>query len=353
MFNPSRLSTARKRRQLTKKALAEKAGITQITLTRLETKGANEPKEETVASLAKALRYPVEFFYQDDLETAQESTISFRSLSKLTARQKEAAETASRIAQLLDEWISNRFNLPEADLLDLRDEPPEEAAITLRRHWGLGSKPIPHMLKLLEAKGVRIFSLDENNLNVDAFSHWRNGVPYIFLNIYKSAERSRFDAAHELGHLVLHQHGGSTGREAEREADQFASAFLMPREDFKAHIAPMPSLQRLITYKKRWGVSAAAMARTAYETGITSDWHYRELCKQISMRGFRKQEPEPMEREQSILWKKLLEALWSEGITKDKIAKEVALPLDEIAALIDGLLIKENERQQATFPKGI
>ncbi|MBE0506900.1 MAG: XRE family transcriptional regulator [Marinospirillum sp.] len=353
MFNPSRLSTARKRRQLTKKALAEKAGITQITLTRLETKGENEPKEETVDSLAKALNYPVEFFYQDDLEAAQESTISFRSLTKLTARQKDAAISASEIAQLLDEWISARFNLPEADLLDLRDEQPVEAAAALRRHWGLGNKPIAHMLKLLEAKGVRIFSLDENNLNVDAFSHWRNGVPYIFLNIYKSAERSRFDAAHELGHLVLHQHGEVTGREAEREADQFASAFLVPREDFKAHIPPMPSLQRLITAKKRWGVSAAAMARTAYDSGVTSDWHYRDLCKQISMRGFRKQEPEPMEREQSVLWKKLLEALWSEGITKDKIAKELALPLDEVAALIDGLLINNSERQQVTFPKGI
>jgi len=353
MFNPSRLSTARKRRQLTKKALAEKAGITQTTLTRLEANGANEPKEETVHALAEALGYPVEFFYQDDLETAQESAISFRSLSKLTARQKDAAVSASEIAQLLDEWISARFNLPEADLLDLRDEQPIEAAAALRRHWGLGSKPIPHMLKLLEAKGVRIFSLDENNLNVDAFSHWRDGVPYIFLNIYKSAERSRFDAAHELGHLVLHQHGEATGREAEREADQFASAFLMPREDFKAHIPPMPSLQCLISSKKRWGVSAAAIARTAYETGTTSDWHYRELCKQISMRGFRKKEPEPMDREQSVLWKKLLEALWNEGITKDAIAKELALPIDEVAALVDGLLIKENEKLQESFLRSI
>jgi hypothetical protein len=85
---------------------------------------------------------------------------------------------------------------------------PDTAALYLRQNWGLGERPIPNMLKLLEAKGVRVFSLAENTKAVDAFSVWRNGLPYVFLNIAKSAERSRFDASHELGHLVMHKHGG-------------------------------------------------------------------------------------------------------------------------------------------------
>src|SRR3546814_6566541 len=56
----------------------------------------------------------------------------------------------------------------------------------------------------------------EDTKNVDAFSCWRNGQPFVFLNTFKSAERSRFDAAHELAHLVLHRHGGPQGREIGR-----------------------------------------------------------------------------------------------------------------------------------------
>ena len=55
------------------------------------------------------------------------------------------------------------------------------------------------MLHVLEAKGVRVFSLAENTRNVDAFSSWREERPFVFLNMQKTAERSRFDAAHELG----------------------------------------------------------------------------------------------------------------------------------------------------------
>jgi Zn-dependent peptidase ImmA (M78 family) len=109
---------------------------------------------------------------------------------------------------------------------------PAGAARTLRQYWTIGEKPIGSMIKLLETKGIRVFSLSENTRNVDAFSCWRNGEPYVFLNKFKSTEHSRFDAAHELAHLVLHKHGGpSQGRSAESEAHAFASSFLMPRDD--------------------------------------------------------------------------------------------------------------------------
>jgi Zn-dependent peptidase ImmA (M78 family) len=62
------------------------------------------------------------------------------------------------------------------------------------------------------------------------------------LNTFKSAERSRFDAAHELAHLVLHIHGmTSGGRDIEREADMFASAFLINRGDLIGHLGRVNS----------------------------------------------------------------------------------------------------------------
>ncbi len=338
MFSPARLAIARKRRQKTKKALAEDAGISQVTLTRIETGQTAEPEEETVLALAKALQYPIKFFYLDDCEELAAGSVSFRSLSTLTARQRDAALASGAIAHLMDDWVTQRFNVPEPDILDLRDENPSAAAAALRRYWGLGFKPIPNIIRLMEAKGIRVFSLAESNKNVDAFSCWRQGVPYVFLNTFKSAERSRFDAAHELGHLVMHRHGEPSGREVEREADQFASALLVPKEDLISHLPRVRSLKQLISCKARWGVSVAALARAAFEAGAVSDWHYRDLCKEISFRGYRTKEPEPRERDQSVLWKKVLESLWKDRITTDQIASDLGLPSDEVTSLIGGVM---------------
>ena len=121
------------------------------------------------------------------------------------------------------------------------------------------------MIKLLESKGVRVFSLAENTKNVDAFSCWRNDVPYIFLNTFKSADRSRLDAAHELAHLVLHRHGGPRqGREAEIEANSFASSFLMPSR----HQISAPFVARLDDSSPQRSVGASRRRR--WPTGCTS-----------------------------------------------------------------------------------
>lgn len=336
-FSKTRLSIARKRRQLTKKSLAEKAKISQLTLTRIENGVTLEPEDETVGHLASALNYPISFFYLDDCEELSDNAVSFRSLSALTARQRDSALAAGVIAYEINDWVQDRFNLPEPNFIDLRKEGPKVAAHALRKYWGIGEKPIPNMIKLLEAKGARVFSLSESNSNLDAYSCWRNGVPYVFLNTYKSAERSRFDAAHELGHLVLHIHGENKGREVEREADQFASAFLIPRGDLVSQVPRGLTLTKLVSLKHRWGVSVPALARAIYDTQLISDWSYREFCKQISQKGYRTSEPEPRERESSVVWKKILESLWSEKLTKRDIASDLGIPEDEVEALIGGL----------------
>lgn len=49
----------------------------------------------------------------------------------------------------------------------------------------------------------------------------------VIVNAEHARTRQRFTIAHELGHLVLHADG--TDENSEREADQFASALLIPR----------------------------------------------------------------------------------------------------------------------------
>jgi Zn-dependent peptidase ImmA (M78 family)/DNA-binding XRE family transcriptional regulator len=338
MFNCSKLALARKRRQLTKKNLAERSGITAVTLTRLETGVTTDPSMETLQALACVLEYPVDFFFGENFDELTTDAASFRSLSTMSAAQRDAALGAGQIAFSLTKWINARFNLPAPDLPDLREDDSISAAASVRNHWGIGSKPIPKLLSLFEAKGIRVFTLAERNKNVDAFSCWNDGTPYIFLNTFKSSERTRFDAAHELGHLLMHRHTPSGHVNGEREADMFAAAFLIPQDDLISHMPRVHSLKHLIEKKARWGVSVAALARTAFNNQLISDWYYRDLCKQMSMLGYRTEEPEQREPEKSVVWKKILEMLWKDGITKSHIAKELCLPIDEIEALIGPLV---------------
>jgi Zn-dependent peptidase ImmA (M78 family)/DNA-binding XRE family transcriptional regulator len=346
-FNWSKLALARKRRQLTKKELAEKSGVTAVTLTRLETGKTTDPGMDTIQALAAALRYPVDFFFGESFEELSTDAASFRSLSTLSAAQRDAALAAGQIAFALNDWIDKRFSLPVPDLPDLRADDPISAADSTREYWGIGVKPIPRLVPLLETKGVRVFTLAERNKNVDAFSCWMNGIPYIFLNTFKSAERSRFDAAHELGHLLMHRHSPSGQANGEREADMFAAAFLMPQDDLIAHLPRVHSLQQLVEKKERWGVSVAALARTAFNNGLVSDWHYRDLCRQMSTLGYRTSEPQERVSERSSVWQKVLEILWKEGITKAHIAKDLHLPLDEIEALVGPLVANEQDNASA------
>lgn len=338
MFNHKRLSLARKRRRLTGKGLADRAGVSAITISRLKN-GENEPDGDTVAKLARALDYPEAFFSDDDPEELDTGAVSFRSLTKMSAKERDAATAAGSLGLQLSDWVEGEFRLPEANLLDLSYETdPEVAARSLRQFWSLGEKPIGNMLGLLEVNGVRVFSLSEDTSTVDAFSFWRNEKPFIFLNNFKTAERSIFDSTHELGHLVLHRHGGpQPSRAAEREANMFASTFLMPANDVRARMPRFITVDAIIDVKGRWRVSAMAMAYRLHTLGLLTEWQYKSACIELGRRGFRSGEPRGIERETSRVWQKVLSQLWAERKTKSDIADSLHIPLDELEGLIWGL----------------
>lgn len=338
MFNSQRLILGRKRRKLTARALALAIGVSPITISRLEN-GVNEPEDDTVEALARALNFPRGFFFAEDVDELPAEAASFRSLSSMTARERDAALSAGVIAYLFIDWVADRFNLPATDVPELRgDATPEAAAQVVRANWGLGELPISNMIKLLESKGVRVFSLCEDTNNVDAFSCWRGDNPFVFLNTFKSTERSRFDAAHELGHLVMHRHGApQDSRQAESEADRFASAFLMPTDDVMSRIRYVTDLENLIRAKKRWGVSVAALNYRLHKLRVVSEWQNRSLNIEMSSRGFRRQEPEGLPPETSALWPQIFTSLWRERITRDQIASELNVPTGELDAILHRL----------------
>lgn len=336
-FNPSRLTLARKRRGLTRVALAGLIDVDPRSVSAYEN-GEFSPDTEKLQQLAKVLKFPVTYFSGSDIEELSPDSASFRALSRRTAGQRDSALGAGAFALLLNKWIEERFRLPAANIPDLgRETSPEAAAMALRRYWELGELPIKNMIHLLESHGVRVFSLAIDAAEVDAFSMWRDNTPFVFLNTRKSTEHSRFDAAHELAHLVLHRHGAPQGQQAEREANAFASAFLMPRGSVLANARRLPNVEDLIKLKKYWTVSVAALAYRFRTLEILTAWHYRTLAIEISARGFRKREPEEAQRETSQVLAKVFASLRGDGVSKWDMADEFHIPREEVDQLVFGL----------------
>jgi Zn-dependent peptidase ImmA (M78 family)/DNA-binding XRE family transcriptional regulator len=342
-FNPSRLTLVRERKGLSKGELAKLIDVDLRTIVAYES-GQFSPSPEALRRIERELGFPADFFCGEDLERPLPDAASFRSFSRLKPTRRDMALAQGAIALYLNRWLETKFELPDADLPDLsRERSPEEAAVAVRQIWGIGELPIRNVVHLLEAKGIRVFSLAIDTREVDAFSMWRENTPFVFLNNNKSSERSRYDAAHELGHLLLHRHASPQGREAEREADVFAGAFLMPKASVIARTRRIHGINDLVQQKRLWNVSVAALNYRLHEVGMLTDWEYRTLSIQIAKRGYRTYEPDQSPRETSQMLPVMFNALSEEGVPRWQIARSLRLPQSEIEQLMFGLTMTRIE----------
>lgn len=342
-FNYKKLRFARERRQFTIKALSEQLGVSSRILSDYEN-GHRVPPFKTITRISEILNFPVRFFFMVDMSELKENAISFRSLARMSANDKNSAIRAGQIALDLTKWLENKYEMPSVDIPDLMEERPDIAAEVLRNHWGIGENPINNMVHLLEAKGVRVYSLVREATDMDAYSFWMEKKPYVFLNTVKSVERGRFDAAHELGHLVLHKHGNPKGKEVESQANAFASAFLMPKGSILSYGIRNPTLGNVLSLKSIWKVSASALVRRFKDLDLITEWQYRTLNIELSQRGFLKEEPRPIEiRETSKLMPSLFKLLKEDGISKETIANDLGVYVDEINELMFNLAITSIE----------
>jgi len=338
-FSSQRLRLARERRGLTQTEFAARCGVARRTAASWEL-GEREPSEEHLDSMARVLRFPLAFFFLPSPPEMSSGTATFRSLSKTSAREAGRALAAGCLAVEFNNWIETRFDLPQPDLPDVEGAEPEAAAEAARAAWALGDLPIPNVVHLLEAKGVRVFTLVEETHNVDAFSTWHGDTPYVFLNTRKGAERSRMDAAHELAHLLLHRRHDdrADSRRREKDANVFASAFLMPSSSVLPRISRNPILRELVSAKRYWGVSVAALLYRINTLGMLTEWQNRQLWVELGKQGYRTQEPNSLQPETSQLLAKVLGAVRSDGMGLPDIAKALALEPGELAKFLVGLV---------------
>lgn len=340
-FVSGRLVAARKRRGLTITALSDAAGISTKSLSDYEN-GKKSPTETTIQRIARVLDVPSVYFSRPSLGEIPAEAVSFRAPSKMSARNRDIALSVASHAVELRHWIDKNYKTPSVDVPTLHKyvgtQDAYTAAAVVRAKWGLGETPLGNMVHLLEMHGIAVFSIRADKNEFDAFSFREDDGLFVLLNTQKSAERGRFDAAHELGHLVMHgETANPTGLDAEREANAFASAFLMPEADVRANMPMNPSIDLILKKKRRWGVAAIALAYRLHELGLLSDWLYQTTCVNLSRLGYRSRELDGTARESSRLLSQIITDLWLTQKGFESLRIELALNDRDINDLVFNL----------------
>jgi Zn-dependent peptidase ImmA (M78 family)/transcriptional regulator with XRE-family HTH domain len=358
-FINARLRQAREARALTLVALGDLIGVSSAAISQYE-KGDHSPRPEQLEKLAEKLNLPVSFFLKPNPVCRASAQIFYRSMSAATKQARTRAERRYEWLVEIVNYLEDFFEFPQPnipnlpvpkDFRELDARMIESLAEQTRDEWNLGRGPIADVIRTIEANGVIVAASPTGSEHLDAFSEVDgSGRPFVFLGTDKGIKvRSRFDAAHELGHLILHRHIDKkalnrTGdfKQIEDQAHAFAGAFLMPGMTFSGELWA-PTLDGFRALKSRWNVSIAAMIYRCRSLRMISDSEEKRLWINLNRRGWRQHEPLddlPMERPVTV--RKCVTTLVDEGIkTKDQILADLRLSpkdIEELAGLEIGYL---------------
>ena len=357
---PARIRLARELRGLTQRQVVAETGnaLSAPALSQIES-GRLRPSEAAVVHLASALDVPPGFF-SAQWPVDSEPVTYFRDLRSTSIRERRRARAQ---AVLLGEFVTaleQRVRIPEVDVpecpvgSDATAAEIDDIAMLVRRAWNLGDGPIGHVVRELERHGIAVARLTFGTAKVDAFST-RTGVrPLVLLTDDKSDNyvRSRFDASHELGHLVMHEAAEPGTKQVESQAQNFAASFLLPGA---SALEELPSRldatgwSRLAEMKRVWGLSMSALLYRARTLRILSPEAYQAAMRYMSARGWRRQEPGDREmgapEAPMLIERSMRRAEIEADVSVEDLVRTAHLPIDDmhdlLAAAVDDRPIVE------------
>lgn len=357
-FQPERLTQARDAREITAVTLSELVGVSPATISQYEN-GHQKPRQDTLDRLARALNIPGDFFLRP-VPIEKPATLFYRSMSSATksararaeARYEWFLEAQDYLLQLLD---FPAVNLPmvdvPSDFRKIERQMIERWADQVRQCWQLGSAPVSNVVQTLENNGIVVWRTLINAETLDAFSEFRLPHPVVVLSSEKENYfRSRTDAAHELGHLVMHRQVDrkTLTRRAEfklleEQAHLFAGAFLLPADSYQSECWGL-SLDTFRSLKPRWNVSMGLQIMRCRDLGLLSEDQEKRLWINRSRRGWHRSEPlddsTPAERP-TLMAKSFKMLIEGKARSREQILKDLsvsAADVENIGGLPDGFI---------------
>jgi Zn-dependent peptidase ImmA (M78 family)/DNA-binding XRE family transcriptional regulator len=334
--NGGRVRQARELKGLTQALLSDALGVDQAMVAHIE-RGTKQPGEELLDALSSELQMPVRFFRQGSRPQFPKGSLLFRSKQGIGKRTISQAHAHAEVVFEFVMRLSEKASLIPVRLPNETD--PIEAARQVRELLNVPGGPLPNLIRAAEKLGVITIPLPDLR-DCDAFAVWAGPLqtyPVIGLVIGKANDRTRMNVAHELGHLILHRNVSSGEQGLEMQAYRFAAELLMPTQDMARDLSSERlTLFRLATLKKSWQVSMQALARRARDLEAISDRQYRYLMQQMSMKGWRTDEPNftPQQVETPRLIPKLAEVALGLSPSLQTIANDYCLTTDFIAEVL-------------------
>jgi Zn-dependent peptidase ImmA (M78 family)/DNA-binding XRE family transcriptional regulator len=312
-YNSEILKLLRKSKNISQAEICSQLGQSQGNYSKIE-HGILEPSAVFIDQVSSFFQVDPSFFYQDEKSYSPLNPYH-RSRSTLQISDRDRVEAIANIYRIhikkFLEAVDIPLNLFPIQVSEINT--PDVIARLTRRNFRLPNGPINNLTKTLEDNGIFIITYDFKTEALDGFTiHGDKDVlPLIFFNSAFPGERIRFTFAHELGHLVMHQQlETEDDREIEKEANLFASEFLMPENDIKQDLGFINTnklnVEVLLRLKMRWKVSMNALLKRAEDLNIITKNQAKYLWMQMSSKGFRKSEPYPMSIESPSLLKELL-----------------------------------------------
>ena len=351
VFDGARLTQVRQLRGLTKRAISDLIGVSPAAIGQYEA-GTISPRPDHIVSLAENLNVPVKFFAFKVGRPRILLDVSLAHFASLRSMRAGERERAVRFVEKVGEVtaaLERHVRLPKVDLPGWSGDgedyenctAPASAARMIRRYWGLGTQPIPHVVRLLESKGIVVTLLPfSDSGRVNAFSCSKQlPKPVVILTRDKDdVYRHRFKAAHELGHLVMHGNAQPGDIEHERAADAFAAEFLMPSASVMAQLPSRPNFTTYSRIQGEWGVSIDSVIYRSRELGLLGDVSYRRAWQKLKeLQSAEIVTPEPIVSHQGevpVLLKRALQLTADRGWSLQKLADELALYPDEVAGYV-------------------
>jgi Zn-dependent peptidase ImmA (M78 family) len=297
------LRLARQLRGFPQNEAAECLRVPNVELSRIET-GLKEPSAQLLETASEVFSVPVEFFGQTDTVYGapvsvhppmwrKKSNVSATELHRIVAELNVRVMHLRKLLEATDIEPTNK--LPRFDA-DEYDNDPVRIAGLVRRFWHVPDGPILDLTSIVEDAGILVAHSDLGGSSVSGVTFSIPGVPpLIVLNKTQPADRMRFTLCHELAHIITHRFPTPN---MEDEADAFASAFLVPTEDFKPYVAGRKvDLRLLAALKLEWKVSMASLVFAAKRAGAINETQAGYLWKQFSIAKIRLREPPELDFE--------------------------------------------------------
>ncbi len=339
-FAPARLTMARELAGLRKRELAQEIGRTAAAVSQYEL-GQSRPSAQTLTRCATALDVPVGFFGVGRPQLRLDTTHAhFRSLRATTAVGRRQALAHVELLWEITEELDRVIELPPVDLglpLGIPHGDVARTARTVRKAWDLGTGPVVHLVRNLEARGVvvtRIPAVDSET--IDAFSSALHGRPTIALSDKGNPMRRRFSVAHELGHLLLHPDPAPGSPQHERQANAFAAELLMPAAEIRPLLPSPVDVPALKEVADGYGVSVAALVYRGKDLGRYAESTVRRTMATLTALGWRTHEPVGADfpGERPALLARAVELAADHGLPPALLAQRLHIGLPRLRELV-------------------